>query len=162
MGFAQATTKIHQQQCGREKNCRINILTSKQALQASCVGRLFDELQCEMEFKAGGESSDFTLLCKDGNLVPHLDATIPVDFYSYRVTKVHRTESKEKFNLDPSTYFAFEHPAFKANLSLMASKLKSEIVLVLNKTEYKMESVDCTISESAPSSDGPVQSVSQF
>lgn len=162
MAIGHSATKIHQQQCGSEKNCRINVLTSKLPLNANCTGRLFGELNCEMEFKANAEASNFTILCKDSDLVPHLDATVPVESYSYRVTKVTRSEGNEKFKLDPKLFFSFEHPAFKANLFRLRDVLTGEMLLLLNKTEHKMDNVSCLSSESVPSSIGPAQNANQF
>ncbi len=161
LALAHSTPKIHQQQCGLEKDCRINVITSQRPLQASCTGKLFGELDCEMKFKSL-DSAEFTILCKDSQSTTHLDATVPVESYSYRVTKIQRIQGAEKLKVDPKTYFAFTHPAFNAVISQSGETLSGEINLLLNKTEHKMDEVVCLSSESEPSLDEPVQTENQF
>lgn len=158
---AQTSPLIHARECGTVKNCRINIITAKEKLNSHCSGKLFNELDCEMDLKTGEGASEFTILCKDKELVSILDATVPVEAYSYRVTKIIRSEGTEKFSLNPRTYYNFEHPAFKANLSRQNEELNGEMFLLLNKTEYKMDNVNCSSSESAPSSGEPAQNENQ-
>lgn len=160
--MAQSAMQIKQNQCGSEKNCRINIITSKTPLEAQCSGKLFGELECQMNFKAAAEVSDFTILCRDSSLTPHLDATVPVEYYSYRLTKITGSEGGEKLKVDPRKFYAFEHPAFKATLTQTGQELKGEMSLLLNKVAHQMDNVGCSISESVPSSTAQAQSESQF
>lgn len=159
--FAEPASKIHLAQCGLEKDCRVNVITSRRHLEAQCTGKLFGELNCEMKLMADTSEANLTLLCKDSKLVTHLDATVPVDFYSYRVMRILKKNGVEKLRLDPKSFYSFSHPAFRATLAHGGEELTGEIHLVLNKIEHKMEQVECSNFESGPSSDARVQNESQ-
>lgn len=154
--------KIHERQCGKEKDCRVNVVTVKKDLKARCTGSLFGELSCSLDLKKGDAGADLKILCLDRNSVAHLDATVPMESYAYRVTKTSAANGANRLKIDPATYFAFEHPAFKGTLSKNADGLRGEMFLLMNKTEHRIDEVNCATSESATSSAALVQTESPF
>lgn len=99
----------HEGLCAGKSDCLLSLIPLETQLKGSCSGKLFEQLNCDINYVQDGEAAKLSMICLDNASVEAINQVLPSEGISYQAAALTPSE----ITVDPKTYTVFDHPAVK-------------------------------------------------